>query len=122
MTLTAALVNTFIVAYLFLAWCWGQPSDSWIGRAIAPFSRIVLWLGLGQTWGMFAPDPAMVEGHLAVVITLEDGQTIHWSTPRMHELSYTDAFLKFRHQKYEASVLDTDTAYPPWRRLLGWNE
>ncbi len=61
---TAILVNGFIALYLFVAWSWGQSSESWLGRAVAPLGKLVLWLGLGQTWGMFAPDPAMVEGHL----------------------------------------------------------
>jgi len=105
------LVNTFIAVYLFLAWSWGEPSDSWMGRAIAPFSRAVLWLGLGQTWGMFAPDPAMIEGHLTARIVCEDGQTITWAPPRIADLPYGEAFLQFRYQKYEASLLDGDTAY-----------
>jgi len=108
---TTILVNAFIALYLFVAWSWGQPSDSWLGRAVAPFGKIVLWLGLGQTWGMFAPDPAMVEGHLAVVITTADGGTIEWAPPRMADLRYHEAFREFRHQKYEASVLDGDTDY-----------
>ena len=108
---TAILVNGFIALYLFVAWSWGQPSDSWLGRAVAPLGKLVLWLGLGQTWGMFAPDPAMVEGHLAAVITTADGGTIEWMWPRMADLPYREAFRKFRHQKYEASVLDGDTDY-----------
>jgi hypothetical protein len=105
------LVNAFIALYLFVAWSWGQPSDSWLGRAVAPFSKLVLWLGLGQTWGMFAPDPAMVEGHLVAVITTAGGGRIEWAPPRMADLSYREAFRKFRYQKYEASVLDGDTDY-----------
>jgi len=107
----AIVVNTFIALYIFVAWSWGQPSDSWLGRAVAPFSKLVLWLGLGQTWGMFAPDPATVEGHLAAVITTADGGTIEWAPPRMADLPYGEAFRKFRHQKYEASVLDGETDY-----------
>ena len=97
---TAILVNGFIALYLFVAWSWGQPSDSWLGRAVAPLGKLVLWLGLGQTWGMFAPDPAMVEGHLAAAITTADGGTIEWAWPRMADLPYREAFWKFRHQKY----------------------
>ena len=111
MNVTEILVNGFIALYLFVAWSWGQPSDSWPGRAVAPFGKLVLWLGLGQTWGMFAPDPAMVEGHLAAVITTADGDTIEWAWPRMADLPYGEAFGKFRHQKYEGSVLDDDTDY-----------
>jgi hypothetical protein len=108
---SAVLVNGFIALYLFVAWSWGQPSDSWLGRAVAPFGKFVLWLGLGQTWGMFAPDPVMVEGHLGAVITTADGATIEWRWPRTADLPYWTAFCNFRHQKYEASVLDSDTAY-----------
>ena len=108
---TAILVNGFIALYLFVAWSWGQSSESWLRRAVAPLRKLVLWLGLGQTWGMFAPDPAMVEGHLAAAITTEDGGTIEWAWPRMADLPYREAFWKFRHQKYEASVLDGDTDY-----------
>lgn len=111
MTGRAILVNAFIALYLFVAWSWGQPSDSWLGRAVAPFGRLVLWLGLGQTWGMFAPDPAMVEGHLTAVITTAHGGRIEWEPPRMADLPYFEAFRKFRYQKYEASVLDGDTDY-----------
>lgn len=111
MTGRTILVNAVIALYLFVAWSWGQPSDSWLGRAVAPFGRLVLWLGLGQTWGMFAPDPAMVEGHLSAVITTAGGGTIEWASPRMAALPYGEAFRKFRHQKYEASVLDGDTDY-----------
>jgi hypothetical protein len=60
---------------------------------------------------MFAPDPAMVEGHLAAVVTTADGGRIEWTWPRMADLSCREAFAKFRHQKYEASVLDEDTDY-----------
>jgi hypothetical protein len=108
---TTVLVNTFIALYIFVAWSWGQPSESWLGRAVAPFGKLVLWLGLGQTWGMFAPDPATVEGHLTAVITTADGGTIEWAPPRMADLRYGEAFRKFRHQKYEASVLDGENDY-----------
>lgn len=111
MTGGAVLVDAFIATYLFVAWSWGQPSDSWLGRAVAPFTRLVLWLGLGQTWGMFAPDPAKVEGHLTAVITTAAGDRIEWAPPRMADLGYGEAFRLFRHQKYEASVLDGDTDY-----------
>jgi hypothetical protein len=60
---------------------------------------------------MFAPDPAMVEGHLAAVVTTADGGTIEWTWPRIADLQYREAFSMFRHQKYEASVLDDDTDY-----------
>lgn len=98
MTGGAILVDAFIAIYLFVAWSWGQPSDSWLGRAVAPFTRPVLWLGLGQTWGMFAPDPAKVEGHLTAVITTAGGDRIEWAPPRMADLGYGEAFRWFRHQ------------------------
>jgi hypothetical protein len=107
----AILVNAFIALYLFVAWPWGQRFDSWLGRAVAPLGRLVLWLGLGQAWGMFAPDPARVEGHLTAVITTAGGGTIERAPPRMADLPCGEAFRKFRYQKYEASVLDGDTDY-----------
>jgi hypothetical protein len=99
------VINAFIVFYLLTAWCWGLPAGTFCRSLIGPLSPLIRWLGLNQSWGMFAPDPCAVERDLQVIIKLQSGGALVWEPPRMATLSRAQAFLKFRHREYVTALL-----------------
>ena len=108
---SAILVNGFIALYLLVGLVVGPTSDSWLGRAVVPFGKLVCGSASGRAGACSLRNAAIVEGHLAALITTADGGTIEWALPRMAASHILEAFRQFRHQKYQASVLDDDTDY-----------
>lgn len=100
-----AITNLFVLAYVLVAFFWHLPGwRLWriVFDSLAPPIR---WLGFEQYWGMFAPDPATSDRDLVVVLKLPSGAGLVWEPPRLHELSWWDAFLEFRYRSYEHAIL-----------------
>jgi len=101
------LINVFIGLFLFLAWAWRHPVGT-LGRvATEPFVAVVRWLGIGQNWSMFTPNPAEVGAELEVIVRRRSGAAIAWQPPRMHAQSTWGAFRLFRYRAYANAMMST---------------
>jgi hypothetical protein len=101
------VIDVFIVAYLFVAWFWRHPSETF-GRVVtAPIAPLVRWGGFGQNWSMFTPDPAVSGCDLQVVIKLRSGAALVWEPPRLDALTPWGAFRRFRYRGYANAMMST---------------
>ena len=99
------LTNVFIVAFLVAAWCWRAGEGTFAHAIVRPIRPLIDWLGLGQDWSMFTPDPALSGNDLQVIITRRSGKSIVWEPPRMDELSPWNAFRTFRYRGFANSLM-----------------
>lgn len=98
-------INLFVLAYLLVALFWHLPGWSLWRKGLDPVAPLICWLGFEQYWGMFAPDPATSDRDLAVMLELPSGGALLWEPPRLHALSWWNAFLRFRYRSYEHAIL-----------------
>jgi hypothetical protein len=104
-------VNAFIVAYLFFAWSWDLPPGSPLRKLLNPLRAPVAWAGVWHTWSMFAPDPLSTNELIVADIHLADGRLLRWEQARLEHVSFWDAFLSMREQKFLASMTASGGAY-----------
>lgn len=85
-----------VVGALLLLWCQPQPQAlrEWVHRHCG---RWVLWAGLDNFWGLFAPNP--VSRNLLIGFELEfaDGSRRPWPLP---EFTLRDGYQATRHLRY----------------------
>lgn len=77
----------------------------------------LVFMGLGQTYAVFAPSPRELNVHLGAVITYQDGTAKRWDYPRVNRLSQLERIPKERYRKFGCDNL----AWPdfqPFSRLL----
>ncbi len=103
------LIDLFIITYLLVAWCWRAQGGTFWHAIVRPVAGLVEWLGLGQNWSMFTPDPALSGSDLQVIIKRRSGAALVWEPPRMDTLSRWAAFRSFRYRGF-ANTLMTDRA------------
>ena len=99
------LTNVFIVAYLVVAWCWRADKGTFAHALVRPVRPLIDWLGLGQNWSMFTPDPALSGNDLQVIVKRRSGGAIVWEPPRMDTLSPWHAFRAFRYRGFANSLM-----------------
>ncbi len=99
------IIDAFIVAYLLVAWCWRAEEGTFSGRLVGPIRPLVDWLGLGQSWSMFTPDPALQGCDLQVIVKRRSGGALVWEPPRMDTLSRWSAFRRFRYRGFANSLM-----------------
>ena len=102
-----AVIDLFILAYLFVAFAWRQPAGTFGRVATEPLVTFIRWSGLGQDWAMFTPDPPVGGADLQIIIKRASGAAIVWEPPRMHALSHWRAFRQFRYRGHANAVLST---------------
>jgi hypothetical protein len=99
------ITDAFIVAYLVIAWCWRAGEGTFSHRLVRPIRPLVDWLGLGQNWSMFTPDPALSGADLQVIVKRRSGGALVWEPPRMDTLSPWRAFRSFRYRGFANSLM-----------------
>lgn len=104
-TLTRSAIDLFIACYLFVAWFWRHPEGSFGRVATEPLVPLVRWLGLGQNWSMFTPNPAQSGADLEIIIRRRSGAAVQWQPPRMQDLSAFGAFRHFRYRAYANAMM-----------------
>lgn len=94
--------------------CWSVPLDSpLLGAFRSAVRPYFLWVGLFQSWDMFAPNPKSVNSYIEGAVIYRDGHTKIWKFPRMEQLSLTQRYSKERYRKFVEN-LDKDTNAPLW--------
>lgn len=106
-TVTRGLIDGFIVVYLFVAWFWRHPLGSFGRVATEPLAVVVRWLGLGQNWSMFTPNPARSGADLEIIVKRHSGAAVRWEPPQMDELSALGAFRFFRYRAYANAMMSS---------------
>lgn len=110
------LVSAFIAFNLFAITCWCVPLQSpllsRIRSGMLPYMR---WIGLFQSWDMFAPNPSNLNNYVGALVKFRDGSSRLWNFPRMENLGYVDRYFKERYRKYanDNLRLDADSALWP---------
>jgi hypothetical protein len=106
-----ALINFFLIVTLAAVLVANLPDSVIKARLIAPAHSYLTALGLGQNWGVFAPDPRRDVIHVTGEIEYSDGSTSTWSFPvRTGLLAYSD----YRWQKF-GEHLRLDSNRQLWR-------
>ncbi|WP_437729219.1 hypothetical protein [Sorangium sp. So ce861] len=98
--MTFYLANAFIVAYLLFAWGVSSPTPTVTRRKLGALIRYLRFLGLSQSWSMFAPDPLRASRRLLVEMRLRDGSSLVWASPEVHRMPPREKFLHVRTAKF----------------------
>jgi hypothetical protein len=92
-----AVVNFFLIVTLAALLVANLPDSVVKTRLIAPANSYLAALGLGQNWGVFAPNPRRDVIYVAAEIEYADGSSSTWSVPlRTGLMAYSD----YRWQKF----------------------
>jgi hypothetical protein len=75
------LISGLIVAALLTGVVWNLPDSMIRQQAMTIALPIGNVTGLGQEWGVFAPNPPRQGDYLSVVVTLADGREATWMLP-----------------------------------------
>ncbi len=94
------LTNAFIIFHLFIITAWLFPLNSHILDTVNFFRRYIVFLGLDQNYGMFAPDPRKTNRHIFALVTFQDQSTLIYTYPRVERLDYVTAMFKERYRKF----------------------
>jgi hypothetical protein len=94
------IVSAFIIFHLALITCWLFPNHP-IEQAInSTFTNYIVFCGLDQGYGVFAPNPRSINVHLEAVITYADGTVRLWQYPRLERMNLWQKMIKERYRKY----------------------
>jgi hypothetical protein len=92
-----ALINSVLIVTLAAVLVANLPDSVVKTRLIAPANTYLTALGLGQNWGVFAPNPRRDVIYVTGEIEDSDGNTSTWSIPvRTGLMAYSD----YRWQKF----------------------
>jgi hypothetical protein len=97
----------FLIFHLLAIACWCVPSSALpltvCRELVGPY---LCWIGLFQTWDMFAPTPKHRNSYLEAMVVYADGSTDYWNFPRMDRLSLGERYVKERYRKFEEVLTD----------------
>jgi hypothetical protein len=95
------IINSFIGFHLLAIACWCVPIDTPLiplcKNLVRPY---FLWIGLFQSWDMFAPVPKGANTYLEATLVYRDGSRKTWTFPRMEQMSLTGKLFKERYRKF----------------------
>lgn len=86
-----ALLSLVVAAVLVATLIHVMPDSVLKSRIYGPAHSFITFLGMGQEWGMFSPDPPKAVTYTEAHITYSDGTTSAWSSPdRRGPMAYSD--------------------------------
>ncbi|MGH9643142.1 MAG: hypothetical protein ACRD3Q_12045 [Terriglobales bacterium] len=114
-------INAFLIFHIVAIACWSLPIDT----PLIPLCRNIvrpyfLWIGLFQSWDMFAPNPKAANTYMEAEVIYKDGSITTWAFPRMNQLSLSERYLKEHYRKFEDNLTreDTDDLLPDAARYI----
>jgi hypothetical protein len=116
-----ALLNFALIVTLAAVLVANMPNSTLKSRLIVPAQSYLAAIGLGQSWGVFAPNPRQDVIYVTGHIQYSDGTTSVWSFPaRTGIMAYSD----YRWQKFGEHVrLDTNQQlWPTFAAYLAHHE
>jgi hypothetical protein len=105
------LISIFIVTHIWIIISCMIPQNPLVELLHRPFNKYMNFMGLWQTYAVFAP-PRANNLHLIALITYKDGTTRIEPLPRLDRMPLFDKVRKERFRKY----LEDNTA---WTELYG---
>jgi hypothetical protein len=110
------LINFFLIVTLAAVLVANLPDSVVKARLIAPAHSYLTALGLGQDWGVFAPNPRRDVIFVAAEIEYSDGSRSTWSIPvRTGLMAYSD----YRWQKF-GEHLRLDSSRQLWQPFAAY--
>lgn len=115
-TITAGkvLISLFIVVHVSAICLWLCPSSRIRDLLLAPLRPYVTFLGLWQSWGVFAPDPKNWNPYMTALIIFADGSQKMWEFPRMDKLNLIDKMFKERYRKWANDCVNNEQVAIVW--------
>jgi hypothetical protein len=111
-----ALINFFVIVTLAAILVANLPDSVVKARLIAPAHSYLTALGLGQNWGVFAPNPRRDVIFVTGEIEYSDGSSSTWSVPvRTGLMAYSD----YRWQKF-GEHLRLDSSRQLWQPFAAY--
>jgi hypothetical protein len=102
----SAALSAFIAFHILVIFIWSVPSEI---RPVAVFRKIVrpyvLWVGLNQSWDMFAPNPKSVDQYMKAVVITDAPKMRVYAFPRMEDLTVWQKYRQERYRKFTESIL-----------------
>ena len=94
-------IHLFIGFHLVAIACWCVPLDS----PLVPLCRDIvrpyfLWVGLFQSWDMFAPIPKGANTYIEATLRYRDGSQRTWTFPRVEQMGLKEKLFKERYRKF----------------------
>jgi len=106
-TRTKLFVLCAIFAHILIILSREFPIFKWQGNLNQATNSYVLFLGLDQSYTVFAPPPEF-NLHFFAVVTRQSGLMEIWQYPRMDDLSLVDKLFKERYRKFLNDNLAAD--------------
>lgn len=86
-------ISAFIILNFLFMFRVHLPTGTAFFKALyKPIDPIISFLGLKQSWSMFAPDPSRLNVYLTATVDFEDGTHETYVFPRSSELSLKDRY------------------------------
>lgn len=105
------LISVFIIIHFWMIISYMLPLNPVVGILQRPFNKYMWFIGLWQTFAVFAP-PRQNNVHLIALITYKDGTTRIYPLPRVDRIPLFDKLRKERFRKF----LDDNAAWPEFYR------
>ncbi|MGE0541030.1 MAG: hypothetical protein AB7R89_12710 [Dehalococcoidia bacterium] len=93
-------ISAFILFHIVATIFWVMPQSALRDQLWPRTGKYIGYLGLYQSWGMFAPEPSNLNLYLTAVVTYQDGSRQEWTWPRMAELDLASRYQKERYRKF----------------------
>lgn len=109
----------FVVLNVVMMVTAALPNRSLLGsKVLSVFSYYQSFLGLQQSWNMFAPVPSSQNSYVEASIEFTDGSRERWTLPRPSLMTAGDKFLLGeRYRKYSQEHLRPQKKYQVWMDL-----
>lgn len=95
------VLSVLIVLHISATMLWLLPKSSLRNHVRPATDNYIHYLGLWQSWSMFAPDPLSLNMYLSATVTYRDGTQRGWSFPRMPELDLAGRYQQERYRKFQ---------------------
>jgi len=104
-------IQCFLVFHLLAIACWSLPVTFQLVTQCRELIRpYFAWVGLFQTWDMFAPSPKTMNSYVEAIVLYTDGNTRNWAFPRMERLGLGERMFKERYRKYVENLKEDGNA------------
>lgn len=94
------LISVFILLHCLLNFCYMFNHHPFMYEVNRFFAKYFLFLGLQQSYQVFAPVPRDKNVHLMALVRYKDGSQRLWSSPRMERLDQFEKIPAERYRKF----------------------
>jgi len=114
------LASAVILFHLVAIMVWNMPGSFTQADLKSRISRYMIYTGLNQAWGMFAPEPGHINYYMAARITYADGKQRLWPIGRQSTLNLWDRLVDERNRKFLENIYDTSNGTGLYPQVALW--